>query len=89
VSSIWQIRIDGDACHATLPYLVSGAAMAVEDGAFLAGLFDRISSKEQIPDLLVIYETVRKARATQVVKQSSHYRNLFHVHDGDKQKERD
>lgn len=84
-----KFALMGDACHATLPYLASDAAMAVEDGAFLGGLFDRISSKEQIPDLLVIYESVRKARTTQVVKQSSHYRNIFHMHDGDMQKERD
>lgn len=79
----------GDACHATLPYLASGAAMAVEDGAFLGALFDRISTKAQVPDLLVIYESLRKARTTRVVKNSSHYRDIFHMPDGGKQRERD
>jgi len=79
----------GDACHATLPYLASGAAMAVEDGAFLGSLFSRLTSRSQIPDILTIFESVRKARTTRVVKGSSHYRDIFHMHDGPKQEERD
>lgn len=64
------------------------SAMAAEDGAFLGRLFHLISSKEQIPDLLVMYESVCKARTIQVVKQSSQYRKIFHIPDGDDQKER-
>ena len=79
----------GDACHATLPYLAQGAAQAVEDGAVLGALFEKIEDKSQLPDLLVIYETIRKARTTQVVKGSTAYGHIFHLHDGPRQQERD
>ena len=80
----------GDACHATLPYLAQGAAQAVEDGAVLGALFEKIEAKSQLQDLLVIYEAIRKSRTTQVVKGSSHLgANIFHLHDGPRQQERD
>ncbi|KAK5089066.1 hypothetical protein LTR05_003290 [Lithohypha guttulata] len=80
----------GDACHATQPYLAQGAAMAVEDGAVLGALLERIKGKHQIPDLLVVYETIRKPRTTKVVQGSNHFgRTVFHLKDGARQQERD
>ncbi|KIY01510.1 uncharacterized protein Z520_03062 [Fonsecaea multimorphosa CBS 102226] len=80
----------GDACHATLPYLAQGAAQAVEDGAVLGHLFEKIESRAQVPDLLTIYESLRKPRTTRVVMGASQYgREIFHLHDGPRQKERD
>lgn len=79
----------GDACHATLPYLAQGAAQAVEDGAVLGALFEKIEEKSQLQDVLVIYEAIRKARTTQVVKGSTAYGQIFHMHDGPRQQERD
>jgi salicylate hydroxylase len=80
----------GDACHATLPYLAQGAAQAIEDGAVLGHLLERIEHKYQIPDVLAIYETLRKPRATRVVQGSSHMgHKIVHLSDGPKQKERD
>lgn len=66
-----------------------GAAQAVEDGAVLGALFTKITHKSQLPDLLVIYEALRKPRTTRVVKGSTALRDVFHMHDGDRQKERD
>lgn len=60
----------GDACHATLPYLAQGAAMAVEDGAVLGTLMEKLGDKAQLKDVLVIYEKLRKERTTHVVKSS-------------------
>jgi len=60
----------GDACHATLPYLAQGAAMAVEDGAVLGTLMEKLGDKAQLKDVLVIYEKLRKERTTRVVKSS-------------------
>lgn len=54
----------GDSCHVTLTYLAQGAAQAVEDGTVLGALFEKIKKKSQLPDVLVIYETIRKARTT-------------------------
>lgn len=80
----------GDACHATLPYLAQGAAQAIEDGAVLGHLLELIEHKYQIPDVLAIYETLRKPRTTRVVQSSSHLGyKILHLHDGPMQKERD
>ncbi|CAF9926534.1 MAG: hypothetical protein ALECFALPRED_003465 [Alectoria fallacina] len=79
----------GDACHATLPYLAQGAAQAVEDGAVLGALFERIEQKSQISDILTIYERLRKERTTRVVKGSTALRDIFHMTDGERQQERD
>jgi len=53
----------GDACHPTLPHLAQGAAQAVEDGAVIAIVLSKISSKEDIPKALRIYQKLRKERA--------------------------
>ncbi|KAF2085874.1 FAD/NAD(P)-binding domain-containing protein [Saccharata proteae CBS 121410] len=79
----------GDSCHATLPYLAQGAAMAVEDGAVLGALMEKIEDKAQLKDVLVIYERLRKARTTRVVKGSTALREIFHLEDGERQQERD
>lgn len=84
-----KFALMGDACHATLPYLAQGAAMAIEDGAVLGALMDKIETKAQLRDVLVIYEKLRKERSTRVVKSSTANREIFHLHDGDRQEERD
>ena len=66
-----------------------GAAQAVEDGAVLGALFSKITHKSQLADLLLIYETLRKSRTTRVVKGSTDARDIFHMPDGDRQRERD
>ena len=66
-----------------------GAAQAVEDGAVLGALFERLSSRSQLPDLLTIYEALRKSRTTRVVKGSTALRDIFHMLDGEQQSERD
>ncbi|KAI5857268.1 hypothetical protein BZA05DRAFT_460566 [Tricharina praecox] len=79
----------GDACHATLPYLAQGAAMAVEDGAVIGALLAKVEAKEQIPDVLKLYETLRKNRTEKVVKASTQHRDVFHLEDGELQQQRD
>lgn len=84
-----KFALMGDACHATLPYLAQGAAQAIEDGAVLGALMEKIEHKAQLPDILVIYERLRKGRTTKVVKGSTAYREIFHLPDGARQRERD
>lgn len=84
-----NVALMGDGCHATLPYLAQGAAQAVEDAAVLTGLFGRITDKSQIHGLLKVYENVRKWRTTQIVQGSTNCRNIFHLPDGEEQKQRD
>ncbi|KAI9824118.1 MAG: hypothetical protein M1819_001073 [Sarea resinae] len=79
----------GDACHATLPYLAQGAAMAIEDAAVLGALLARLSDPAQLPDVLTLYESLRKPRTTRIVKGSTALRDVFHMPDGARQRERD
>lgn len=79
----------GDACHATLPYLAQGAAQAIEDGAVLGTLLGRLERPDQVPDVLHLYEQLRKSRTTRIVKGSSALRYIFHMPDGDRQQDRD
>nr|ANB32222.1 4-hydroxybenzoate decarboxylase [Boreostereum vibrans] len=79
----------GDACHATLPYLAQGAAIAVEDGAALGTLFAHATHPSLVPDVLTIYEQIRKSRTTRVVRGSTKQRDIFHMPDGPRQRERD
>lgn len=79
----------GDACHATLPYLAQGAAMAVEDGAVLGGLLEKLEDKSQLKGLLAMYESLRKKRTTRIVSESTHQRDIFHLPNSRAQKARD
>lgn len=53
----------GDACHATTPYMASGAAMAIEDAAVLARCIER---SEDVAGAFATYEASRKPRVTKV-----------------------
>lgn len=79
----------GDACHATLPYLAQGAAMAVEDGAVLGGLLGKLEDKSQLGAVLAIYESLRKKRTTRIVLESTNQRDVFHLPNGEEQEDRD
>ncbi|KAL4772949.1 hypothetical protein BDW60DRAFT_216166 [Aspergillus nidulans var. acristatus] len=92
------VALLGDACHPTLPYQAQGAAMAVEDGfaigkllglshAHLATIVDE--PPEYIPDLLKIYEGIRKVRTTRTVQAAVNNRKVFHIPDGIVQAVRD
>ncbi|KAF5350828.1 hypothetical protein D9757_013539 [Collybiopsis confluens] len=50
----------GDAAHAMLPTIGQGAAMAFEDAITLAILIPANTPREQVPDRLKAYETLRK-----------------------------
>ena len=79
----------GDACHATLPYLAQGAAMAVEDAHVLGLLIGRMRDKRQLADILRMYEDIRKPRTTKLVLASTHQQSVLHMRDGEGQRERD
>lgn len=87
--SAGNVIVLGDASHATLPYLASGASQALEDAAVLAGLLARIEDKSQIHDVLNITESLRKWRSTQVVEGSTKCRDVYHLADGAAQEARD
>jgi len=91
------ITLLGDACHPTLPYQGQGAAMAVEDGAVLGRLLGLLNSEPLfkgtstnfIPEILNLYETIRKSRTTINVQGATANRFWYHLADGPMQEKRD
>lgn len=81
----------GDAAHATLPYLASGAGMSIEDGHVLGLCLGRIKGKSVAEKkmALEVYERCRRARTEKVVERGNVQQYLYHVDDGPEQRERD
>ena len=50
----------GDACHPVLPFGFSGASMAIEDAVTLSEFLFKDVRVEELPDLLKLYEDLRK-----------------------------
>ncbi|KAH7097994.1 FAD/NAD(P)-binding domain-containing protein [Auriculariales sp. MPI-PUGE-AT-0066] len=72
----------GDACHQC-------AAMAIEDGAVIGALFARLQNASQVPVLLNAYVELRHARTAEVQSSSRLNQHIFHLPDGEQQRERD
>lgn len=81
----------GDAAHATLPYLASGAGMSLEDGHVLGLCLGKLKSKSTTDKLqaLQVYERCRRERTERVVSRGNRQQYLYHVHDGEEQQKRD
>ncbi|KAB8264820.1 hypothetical protein BDV32DRAFT_134746 [Aspergillus pseudonomiae] len=90
----------GDAVHATLPYLASGAGMAFEDGAVLGECLSRLPDCTDIAKTshefldakrhaLSVFQQCRKERTAMVVDRGNIQQYLYHLHDGPEQQERD
>ena len=63
--------------------------MVFEDAAVLGVLFAAIQRKSQLPDVLSIYEKVRKPRAMEMRRRSRAIREIYAMKDGPLQEERD
>lgn len=88
------VALLGDACHPTLPYQAQGAAMASEDGAVLGKLLgllhnSKLPDTQYIPDVLKLYESLRKSRTTTNVQGAVSNRSTYHLPDGLQQQWRD
>lgn len=71
-----NITLLGDAAHATLPFMASGAAMAIED----ARILDRcLQQPSTFADALLKYQENRMARTAQVQRQSRMLGNFYHI----------
>lgn len=68
----------GDAAHPTLPYLASGAAMAIEDSAVLARCVESCTTPAEALDL---YQRNRVDRTARIVNESTEHGNLYHIVD--------
>jgi salicylate hydroxylase len=80
-----RVTLLGDACHAMLPFMAQGAAMAIEDGATLACCL----ASAPPPEALARYEALRVPRATRLQTMSATNKTRFHLPDGPEQRARD
>ena len=71
-----RVTLLGDACHATLPFMAQGAAMAVEDGAVLA---ECLAADGDVEAGLKRYEELRRARSARIQTGSRRNAQLFHM----------
>lgn len=71
-----RITLLGDACHATLPFMAQGAAMAIEDAAVLAS---RLRGANTIAMALRAYEEARRERTAAIQNGSRQNKTLYHL----------
>ncbi|CAK9780354.1 unnamed protein product [Cutaneotrichosporon oleaginosum] len=79
----------GDACHAMLPYMSQGAAMAMEDAAALGRVLARASGPKDLPALTQLFADIRMDRAYEVQGRSALNGRIWHYPDGEDQRARD
>ncbi|MDO8456425.1 MAG: FAD-dependent monooxygenase [Burkholderiaceae bacterium] len=70
----------GDAAHPTLPYMASGAAMAIEDSAVLARCLEDGAG---VSEALQRYQRNRLDRTARIVNESTESRGLYRIEDED------
>ena len=80
-----RVTLIGDAAHPTLPYLASGAVMALEDAVILGRKLAAIRSgerearDEEIISALRAYEATRQPRTARIVKRSHALGRIYHA----------
>jgi salicylate hydroxylase len=78
----------GDACHPMLPFMAQGSCQAIEDAVVLARCLSDVNTSDAV-SALRRYEDARQGRTAQVQTSSVMNRDLFHMVDGQEQKDRD
>lgn len=78
----------GDACHPMLPFMAQGSCQAIEDAVVLARCLSDANTSDPAKALRR-YEDARQGRTAQVQTSSLMNRDLFHMVDGQEQKDRD
>lgn len=53
-----------------LPYLAQGANSSLEDGAVIGHLLGFMETKTQLPQILRLYESLRKSRGEAIVRET-------------------
>ena len=84
-----RIVLIGDACHAMVPYLAQGAAMAVEDAVAMTECLARASTVADIPRMMKLFELIRKNRCERISDGARNSGEIWHLPDGPEQRERD
>ena len=78
----------GDACHPMLPFMAQGSCQAIEDAIVLARCLSDVNTSDAA-SALRRYEDARQGRTAQVQTSSVMNKDLFHMVDGQEQKDRD
>ena len=78
----------GDAAHAMLPYMAQGAVQSIEDAAVLAKCLER-ADVHAASAALQRYEQTRKPRASRCQEGSRRNGIMYHLADGEDQRNRD
>ena len=78
----------GDACHPMLPFMAQGSCQAIEDAVVLARCLSDAGTSDAALALRR-YENARQGRTAQVQSSSLANHDLFHMVDGQEQKDRD
>lgn len=78
----------GDACHPMLPFMAQGSCQAIEDAVVLARCLSEAGTSDAALALRR-YEQARQGRTAQVQTSSFMNRDLFHMVDGQGQRDRD
>lgn len=78
----------GDACHPMLPFMAQGSCQAIEDAAVLGRCLADANSSGAAAALRR-YESARQERTAQIQTTSFGNRDLFHMPDGQMQRDRD
>ena len=76
--STQKVTLLGDAAHPTLPYMASGAVMAIEDAAVFARCLEQC---EDITSTLNLFQRNRLDRTARIVNGSTHSRGLYRIED--------
>jgi len=79
-----RITLLGDAAHTTLPFMASGAAMAIEDARVLQRALDQTKSESDsgLADGLQLYQRNRIPRTAKVQTDSARFGKLYHIPHG-------
>jgi salicylate hydroxylase len=86
--SVGRVTLLGDAAHAMLPFMAQGACQAVEDAVVLAGCLGS-AAPDGVRAAVRRYETIRKPRVWEVQRASYRNATIYHLPDGEHQRERD
>jgi len=72
-----RVALLGDAAHPLMPFLASGAVMAIEDSAVIAAELARRS--RSVESALAAYEAKRRPRAMRVQQRSRRMGEIYHM----------
>ena len=86
--TVGRVTLMGDAAHAMLPYMAQGAVQSIEDAAVLAKCLER-ADVHDAGAALQRYEQTRKPRASRCQEGSRRNGIMYHLADGEDQRNRD